>query len=371
MAGIYVHIPFCASRCAYCAFYSTTLSELRSAYVSALIRELDLRTHYLNNKAVETIYIGGGTPSQLSADDLRRLLTTLLTHVDVADYEFTMECNPDDVDMDLAQLLASLRVNRVSMGVQSFHDVRLRQIGRRHTARQAVEAVENLRRSGISNVSIDLMYGLPGQTFDEWQQDVAQALSLRPSHVSAYALSIEEDTPLWHQLQRGLITETDEETMRAMYFYIVDGLKSAGYEHYEISNFALPGYRSRHNSSYWDSTPYLGIGAAAHSYDGESRQWNIADVEAYIAAINEQRLPFECEILNPDTKYNELVMTSLRTSRGLNLDAVDAARRSYCLRQAQRYIRSGWLLHEGHFLRITREGIFASDAVISDLLIVR
>lgn len=367
MAGIYVHVPFCKSRCIYCGFYSTTRQELRQRYVDAVCREVELRRGYLQ-EPVTTIYIGGGTPSQLSPAQLRQLFSAL----GPADglQEVTVECNPDDVSDTLAALLQELPVNRVSMGVQTFSDQRLRFLHRRHTAAQIPRAVELLRNAGIGNISIDLMYGFPQETLDDWRRDIDRALALGVEHLSAYALMIEEGTPLYSLLQQGRVAETDEELSRQMYYDLKDRLSAAGYEHYEISNFARPGFRSRHNSSYWNRTPYLGLGAAAHSFNGHSRQWNVDDVEAYIRGVEQQQLDFELEELDEQTRYNDFIMTALRTCDGLPLALLSAPQRAYCLAQARKYIDSGLLVYResADRLCLSRDGLFVSDMVMADLM---
>ena len=368
MQGLYVHVPFCASRCIYCGFYSTTLSRLRPAYVEALLKELSLRQDFAR-EPWHTIYIGGGTPSQLPPD----LLQKLFAGIDCSEaVEVTVECNPDDVTPDYAALLASLPINRISMGVQTFNDSRLNFLHRRHNAAEARAAVANLRRAGIGNISIDLMFGFPGETLDDWQTDIDEALSLEVSHISAYSLMYEEGTRLYRMKQDGSVKETGEETSRAMYYALDDRLAAAGYEHYEISNYALPGHRALHNSGYWRGVPYMGIGAAAHSYTGDRRSWNIADVERYIEAIDRGILPSEAEVLDTDTRYNDTVMLALRTAEGINLDRLEhdfgKPRLDYCLANAARYITDGLLLCEDNRLRLTRNGLFVSDMVMSDLM---
>jgi oxygen-independent coproporphyrinogen-3 oxidase len=287
MAGIYVHIPFCASRCSYCDFFSTLrLPEVGENYVSAVLSEVRLRCNELRDEPVKTLYFGGGTPSQLPLNLLSRLVTGISEVVDLSHLEeFTIEANPDDVTLGWCAALQSLGVNRVSMGVQSFEDKILHDIGRRHTALQVDEAVANLRKYGIDNISIDLIYGLPGQTLMTWSDTVIKAISLEPRHISAYGLTYEEGTRLWLQRENGEVFEVSEQECLEMYRILVGVLREAGYEHYEISNFALPGYRSRHNSAYWNDTPYLGLGAAAHSYDGHVRRLNPPDLNGYIKAL--------------------------------------------------------------------------------------
>lgn len=372
MAGLYLHIPFCASRCVYCGFYSTTRLSERQKYVEMLCREMEIRSREESDGRlrISTIYLGGGTPSQLTASQLHQLFHTIYNIYNVDDdAEVTMECNPDDIDEDAASVLAALPVNRVSMGAQTFSNVRLQFIRRRHSARQVTQAVERLRRAGISNISVDLMYGFPNEGLEEWRQDIDAALALGVEHLSAYALTYEEGTPLWRMLEEGKVEELDEELQRRMYYDLKDRLEAAGYEHYEISNFARPGRRSRHNSSYWNYTPYIGLGAGAHSFDGAHRRWNVSDLREYLKAIGEGRVPAEGEDLDDDTRYNEMVLTRLRTREGLDTDALAEKYREYCLRQAAAYTATGLLRQEGHRLCLTREGLFVSDMVMADLMI--
>ncbi len=376
MAGLYIHIPFCASRCIYCGFYSTTMLALQDDYVRALCREMDIRQKSGPERLhVDTIYLGGGTPSQLSADNLRSLFTHIYNMYDVDDRaEVTMECNPDDVT---ESLLTGLPVNRVSMGVQTFSDSRLRFLHRRHTARQAEDAVATLRRTGIANVSIDLMFGFPGETIEEWNDDISRALALRPEHISAYSLMYEEDTPLGQMLERGDIREVDEELSLEMYSVLIDRLCEAGYEHYEISNFALivPGsdatpraLRSRHNSSYWQDKPYIGIGAAAHSYHDGMRSWNVSDIRKYMGSIAEGILPSESEVIDDITHYNDLVTTALRTKDGINTEMLPDYQRQHILSAADRHIAKELLQLHGNTLSLTRKGLFISDSIMADLI---
>ena len=368
MQGLYIHIPFCKSRCIYCGFFSTTMLDLRQQYVDALCQEMKMRCQGAEN--ISTIYLGGGTPSQLTTDQLRQILHRAFIYNKVEkDAEVTIEVNPDDVTERFANDLTQLPVNRISMGVQTFDDKRLRFLHRRHTAEQVTTAVDRLRAAGIKNISIDLMYGFPGETIADCEADIAKALSLQVEHISTYCLMIEEDTQLQQMLQQGNITETEEELERQMYETIINRLEDGGYEQYELSNFARPGFQSRHNSSYWDGTPYIGIGAAAHSYDIESRSWNIADIKQYIQGMaNSQRI-YEEERLDSDTRYNDAITVALRTSRGLDLQALSPKHRTYCLENAQRYLDDGLLERtQDNRLRLTRRGLFVSDMIMSNLI---
>lgn len=368
-AGIYIHIPFCASRCIYCGFYSTTRNALQHRYTDALLKEMELRRGELgNNCSIDTIYIGGGTPSVLPADELQRILATVNNSFTVKARETTIEMNPDDVTTELVARVKAMGVNRISMGVQTFSDQRLRFIRRRHTSMQAMKAVETVRNAGIDNVSIDLMFGFPGETVEDWQQDVEQALALEPSHISAYSLMFEEDTPLYQMLQSGKVRQIDEEASLAMYTMLTNRLKANGYEHYEISNYALPGCRSIHNSSYWHDTPYLGFGASAHSYTGNKRSWNVDNIMEYVEAIEQGELPCSAEEIDADTHYNDLVTTALRTCEGLDLSRIGDSYKAYAIKNAEEGMRNGLLeIADGH-LRLTAKGVFVSDGVMSDLI---
>lgn len=375
MTGLYIHIPFCKSRCIYCAFYSTTAEQMKQAYVDAVCREMELRkTVYEKEgkdvgKTLATVYLGGGTPSQLSPTQLQQLFDTIARHYDVSDdAEITIECNPDDVTEAFAELLRSLPVNRVSMGAQTFDDDRLQFIHRRHTSEQVTTAIRRLREKGIHNISIDLMYGFPDETLEEWEYDIQQALALNVEHISAYALTYEEGTPLYRLLEEGKVKEIDEERSLAMYDRLIDRLQEAGYEHYEISNFARKGWRSRHNSSYWQLVPYIGIGAAAHSYNGRRRQWNIADINSYINHIQQGVVPAEGEMLDKDSRYNDHVMLALRTCEGLDLSTLDSDERSYCEETAKKFVLDGLLVKTDNHLRLSRKGLFVCDMIMSELM---
>ena len=361
-----------------------------------------------NDEEIETIYLGGGTPSQLTSSQLSQLFIYINKVYNISPSSFlvppsptkeiTIEVNPDDVSVEFAAVLQQLPINRVSMGIQTFDDQRLRFLHRRHTARQAIEAVSILRSAGINNLSIDLMYGFPGETLSDWQSDISTALSLNVEHLSAYCLMIEEGTPLHRMLkqhngdcplceQRSELQGdcpqcVDEETERQMYYTLIDRLTAAGYEHYEISNFAkLPPptggvrggpspFRSRHNSNYWNGTPYIGLGAAAHSYDIRTRSWNIADINAYIEGIGRGERRFEEEILDDDTRYNDAVTVGLRTCEGINLDTLPKKYRDYCIKNARRYLDDGLLELTTQHLHLTRRGLFVSDMVMSDLIMI-
>ena len=341
---------------------------MRQQYVDAICREMEMRAI----EPISTVYLGGGTPSQLTIPQLEQIFIYINKVYGNQAEEVTIEMNPDDVNVGVATAIKQLGINRVSMGAQTFDDARLRFLRRRHSVAQVREAVDTLRHAGIHNISVDLMYGFPNETINDWQRDVDAALALDVEHISAYCLMIEEGTVLYKKLKMKdeRLKILDEETERAMYELLIDKLTSAGYEHYEISNFARPGYRSRHNSSYWHDVPYIGLGAAAHSYDGKSRSWNVSDLHQYIEAINQGQLPCERELLDDDTRYNDRITTALRTSDGLDLSTLPERYRRYCMKEAERYIADGLLCLEGHQLMLTRKGLFVSDMVMSELVCV-
>ena len=368
MAGIYVHIPFCARRCIYCGFFSTVREEEAARYVRTLCAELVQRKDYLEGEQVSTIYFGGGTPSRLSPEQIGRVKDCIERTFGLDSLEeFTVECNPDDLNGQYVSALRSLGVNRISMGAQTFNNDMLRFMGRRHTAAQALDAVHVCSDSGISNISIDLMYGLPGQTLEMFRADLETALAAGVQHISSYCLSYEENTPLQALREQEKLTPAGDELCAQMFSLMCKTLREGGFEHYEISNFCKPGYRSRHNSSYWDGTPYLGIGAGAHSYNGHSRQWNPNDLDAYMNGVETSNPQYELEHLSFTDQYNERIMLTLRTAQGLNLSVLTPQDRLSVLNSAHAFIKDGLLLFENNTLRIPESHMFISDSIISSL----
>ena len=382
MAGIYIHVPFCASRCIYCGFYTTTTLSSQDRLVRALCSELDMRRDYLLDKVaptssitIDTIYLGGGTPSQLSQENLLRLFDAIYNKVEQVPTfhisptaEVTMECNPDDLTPQFVQTIARLPVNRVSMGVQTFSDERLNFLRRRHKATDIEPAIQRLRQVGIGNISIDLIFGFPKQTVNEWATDLQKAIELDVEHISAYSLMYEEGTPLFRLLEQQRVSEIADSQSLDMFNLLVDTLTTNHYEHYEISNFAREGFSSRHNASYWQGIPYLGLGPSAHSYDGNSRQWNVSNLHKYMDAIENGTVPMEKETLDEDTKYNDWITTALRTKEGLDLNLLSEAHREYLLRAAEPHLREGNLVLTNNNIALSRAGIFISDSVMSDLV---
>ena len=373
MAGIYIHIPFCKRRCIYCDFFSTTQSEKKSAYVRALCRELEMRQDYVGGEEIETIYLGGGTPSQLTEEELKAIFSSIYHIYKVKeDAEITLEANPDDLTPEYVAVLRRLPINRISIGIQTFQEETLKLLHRRHTATQAIEAFRRCREAGFQNISIDLMYGLPGETLETWKEDLRQAINLRPEHISAYHLIYEEDTALWRLREQHCVEEADEELSVSLFTTLIDRLTEAGYQHYEISNFCLSGMHSRHNSSYWTSKKYLGCGPSAHSFNGVSRQWNVASLEGYIKGVEEGELDYEVEELDLYTRYNDYVLTSIRTCWGMSLSKLRSEFGEelyrYCMRMAKPHVDQGVLENREGVLRLTRKGIFVSDGIMSDLM---
>ena len=373
MAGIYIHIPFCKRRCIYCDFFSTTQSEKKSAYVHALCRELEMRKDYLEGEDIETIYLGGGTPSQLLREEMEEIFNHIYKVYPVKENaEITLEANPDDLTPEYVAMLRQLPINRISMGIQTFQEETLKLLHRRHTAVQAIEAFRRCREAGFQNISIDLMYGLPGETLDTWRADLQQAIDLRPEHISAYHLIYEEGTALWKLREQHQVEEADEDLSVSLFSTLIEQLSEAGYQHYEISNFCLPGLHSRHNSSYWTGKKYLGCGPSAHSFNGVSRQWNVASLESYMKGVEEGELDVEVEELDLYTRYNDFVLTSIRTAWGMPLSKLRSEFGEelyrYCMRMAKPHLEQGVLEIGEDVLRLTRKGIFVSDGIMSDLM---
>lgn len=370
MAGIYIHIPFCKSRCIYCGFYSSTLLSLQDDYTEALCQEMEWRRNEVED--IHTIYLGGGTPSQLSEANLRKIFDYINKVYAPHPDEVTIECNPDDVTPTFAHLLTSLGINRVSMGVQSFSDKRLQFLRRRHSAQQALNAIDCLHQAGIGNISIDLIFAYPDETLEEALQDVKIATRLDVKHISAYNLMYEEGTVLGKWLQQHKIKEVDEELSLSIYNHFIDILGEHGFEHYEISNFAKAGFRSKHNSSYWKDIPYLGLGAAACSYNKVTRKQNVANISQYIAAIRKGRMLQEIEKVTPISHYNDIVMTALRTCEGIDLRTIDHEFGqnilTYLQEQATPYIKRNLLEVVDDHLQLTKEGIFLSDGITAELM---
>lgn len=376
MAGIYIHIPYCKTRCIYCDFFTQTGMKEKSQYLLALCNELNIRKDYFDGELVETIYFGGGTPSQLSLSDFKVVFDTIYNNYEISPQaEITIEANPDDLnDAYVKGVLFYLPINRISIGIQSFIDDELIFLSRRHKAQKAIDAVKRCQDNGFDNISIDLMYGLPNQTIDMWNYNLNKALLLDVKHISAYHLIYEEGTKLYRMFEAGSINAVGEDTSLEMFSLLIDRLEAGGFMHYEISNFAKEGYFSRHNSSYWLGKKYLGIGSAAHSFDGKNRSFNVASIDRYIYEIGQGRVPSEIEVLNPKTAYNDFILTGMRTMWGVNLELLEknfgADMLKYCLNNVQKHLEGGFVSKEDNILKLSRKGIFISDSIMSDLMYI-
>lgn len=373
MSGIYIHIPFCLKRCYYCDFYSETNFGFRKRLIDNIVREIYLRKDYLSEKEINTIYFGGGTPSLLRKKDFELIFEAIHQNYSVnSKAEITLEANPDDLTRTYFSNLSPLPFNRISIGIQSFDDYFLRILKRRHTGAQALKSVENTREAGFENISIDLMYGLPNQTPDDWERDLNIALERGVQHISAYGLTYEAGTQLKKLLDLKKITAVSDETANEMYRILLKKTQEKGFEAYEISNFALHGYRSRHNSAYWKQEPYIGIGPSAHSYNGESRQWNISSLGKYIEAIAENKIPAEVEKLSLYDRYNDFVMISLRTAEGINLDELEkkfgTELKNYCLENIKTFIETEKIEFSDNVIRLNTEGILISNIISAELM---
>lgn len=375
MSGLYIHIPFCTKRCAYCGFFSTTYNNMIDKYVDTLCLEIKNRKDYIGKDLLRTIYFGGGTPSLLNKNQLVKIFDSIYSSFNTESIiETTIECNPDDLSPEYIQMLSSLQINRISIGIQTFDDKLLSFLGRRHNSNQAINAVKECKYYGFSNISIDLMYGLPGQDISMQSEDIKQAIMLDVPHISAYHLSYEDNTPLKMMKDNKSIMALEEDISVSMFDNACSSLKRAEYNHYEISNFCRDGFESKHNSGYWNNTTYLGLGAGAHSYNGFSRQWNPNDINSYINGIENGSDVSQKEVLSATDKYNESIMLALRTSKGIDIEhfkqifgsqAVDKI-----LNDTRRYIDSGTLIHEKDFIRFKEHSLFISDEIISSLFIV-
>jgi len=375
MAGIYIHIPFCRKRCTYCDFYTEVAPEFIPKLIDSIVTEFKVRSNYLKNAEINSIYFGGGTPSVLTYNQFNIIFETIFALFSVNENaEITFEANPDDLNPDFFESIRELPFNRISIGIQSFDDKTLKMINRRHTANQAVEAVKNAQRYGFKNVSIDLIYGLPNQSYKNWNEQLEIALSLNVQHISAYGLTYEEGTELWKQREKGKINQLDDETMNKMYLLLVKKMKQSGFEAYEISNFARLGFRSRHNSSYWQQLAYLGVGPAAHSFDLNSRQWNVSSISDYISALASNKVFFEREELTIKERYNDYIMVSLRTLEGVDLKYITKEFGvewvDLFIKAIQPFIGTKKIKSKDYNYSLTTSGVQISNQILIELMVV-
>ncbi|MGE5428394.1 MAG: radical SAM family heme chaperone HemW [Methylococcaceae bacterium] len=375
MAGIYIHIPFCRKRCHYCDFFKSTDLRQKARLLTALNKELKVRAGELSLDTVQTIYLGGGTPSVLLMDEHKLLLDTIHENYQVAeDAEITMEANPDDLSQAILSALRQTGYNRLSMGIQSFAESDLQLMNRRHGVMQAVQSVKWAKRAGFNNLSIDLIYGLPNQSLQEWERNVRIAIELDVEHISAYNLTYHEGTVFYEQLKKGILKELPDELSLAQFELLIRLLKEAGYEHYEISNFCKPGFYSRHNSSYWKNEKYLGIGPSAHSFDRTQRRWNVSSIGKYIEGVENDQPYSESEILSEQDRYNDCIITGLRTVWGISEEWIHTSfsGRYYehfekCM---QKYLQLGKVENSMGKVRISDQGLFISDKIMADFMVV-
>ncbi len=371
--GLYLHIPFCRQACHYCNFHFSTTMNNRQQLIEALLKEMDL-VPGKQRQTFRTVYFGGGTPSILTAGELERLTTGLQQNFHIQDpAEHTLEINPDDVDEEKPFIWKELGFNRLSMGIQSFRDEDLQWMNRSHSAQQAIDALTRVRKAGFENLNIDLIYGLPGLSDEAWEKQVRKAMDLRVPHISAYALTVEPKTALHHLVEKKKHPDVDPEQQARQFLMLTELLESAGYEHYEISNFALPGFRSGHNSSYWSGIPYVGLGPGAHSYDGQARYWNVANNQQYIDAIGAGRIPNEKEELTPAQRINEYIMIRLRTSDGLDLSVLkkewEPERLQAWVRSAEKFVDRGMMSITDEQMVLTRAGRLFADGIAAELFV--
>jgi oxygen-independent coproporphyrinogen-3 oxidase len=370
LAGIYIHIPFCRQACHYCNFHFATSLRHKNELVAALLKEIELQQEYFEKEVVETIYFGGGTPSLLQAEDLSSLINRVKTFFPISkNAEITLETNPDDINEEKLVAWKETGINRLSIGIQSFFEDDLQWMNRAHTANQADYSLQ-LAKKFFDNITIDLIYGTPGLTNEKWKQNVDRAISFGIPHLSCYALTVEPKTPLHKMIRQGKAENVNPDEQSEQFLLLMQWLESAGYEHYEISNFAKPGFRSRHNSSYWGAKKYLGIGPSAHSFDSNSRQWNISNNSIYVESIKKGIIPFEKEILTPLQKTNEYIMTSLRTSEGLNIDSLEKTLRKELIARAGKYMEEHLIQQKENYLVLTKEGKLLADGIAADLFFI-
>lgn len=371
MSGIYIHIPFCKQACHYCDFHFSTSLKKKDELIKALVREIELRKLELIGIEVETIYFGGGTPSLLTIDELQLLLDTVDKYYQIAEHlEITLEANPDDLTAKRLNDLAKTPINRLSIGIQSFFEEDLKLMNRAHNAHEAKECLSVATRH-FDNISVDLIYGIPGMNNERWKENIKTALSFGVPHISSYALTVEPKTALESFIKKGIIANVDDELAQQQFHILIDELEAEDFVHYELSNFGKEGYFSKNNSAYWQGKSYIGIGPSAHSFNGKQRSWNVRNNSQYIKALQEYKLPIEMETLSTTDKYNEYVMTGLRTIWGVSLEKVQTdfgeTFKKYLLQQSEKHIIEHLLYIDDDKLKVTKKGKFLSDGIASDL----
>jgi oxygen-independent coproporphyrinogen-3 oxidase len=375
MAGLYIHIPFCKQACYYCDFFFSTNQGQRLEIVRAISAEIAIQKDYLEREILETIYFGGGTPSILSPAELNEILEAVHRNFSVTECpEVTLEANPDDLTKEKLRSLYDAGINRLSVGIQSFDDTVLKSLNRAHDNLMAKCCIEDARKAGFENISIDLIYAIPQRSEEDWEKDIYEAIKFSPQHISSYSLTIEEKTVFGKWAKQGKMQPVDDDFSARQLSMLIDILEAANYEQYEVSNFSKPGFQSRHNSNYWKNEKYLGIGPSAHSYNGESRQCNISNNAMYLRSIQQQKIPFTLEVLTKQDKINEYLMTTLRTSWGADLKILREKFLFDPVRENSDYIQSlqlkGLIMVRDDILKLTRKGRFLADKIASDLFVI-
>ena len=371
MSGIYIHIPFCKQACHYCDFHFSTSLKKKDELIDALIHEIELRKSEFESTTVETIYFGGGTPSLLTSEEIKRIIDSVYNNYNVSeDPEITLEANPDDLSNERIIELSKSPVNRLSIGIQSFHEKDLKLMNRAHNTQEAIQCLEEATKY-FNNISLDLIYGIPNTTNIEWEENIDIALGFGVNHISSYALTVEPKTALASFIEKGIIDNVDDALAQEQFHILVDKLESQNFVHYELSNFGKSGFFSRNNSAYWQGKKYIGIGPSAHSFNGKERGWNLRNNTKYIKAIQNNELPIETETLTKTDQYNEYVMTGLRTVWGVSIKKVKTdfgiTFETYMMQQAQKHITEDLLYIEDNKLKVTKKGKFLSDGIASDL----
>ncbi|WP_034919622.1 radical SAM family heme chaperone HemW [Gillisia sp. CAL575] len=374
MSSLYIHIPFCKQACHYCDFHFSTSIRKKGELVSMLCEEIRLRKDELPGKQLDTIYFGGGTPSLLSSEELKQICDTINNNFEVReDAEITLEANPDDLTLENIKIFKKAGINRLSIGVQSFFEEDLQLMNRAHNATEALESIQ-MAKQFFENISIDLIYGIPGMSNERWKTNIETALSLGLPHFSCYALTIEPNTALKKMIEKGKVKPVDDEAARAHFDILTMRLKEKGFTHYEFSNYGKPGFFSENNTAYWFGKPYLGIGPSAHSYDGENRKWNISNNTLYMKSIEMGKLPLEQEELSTTDRYNEYVMTRLRTIWGIDINEVEERfgnlYKTHLLNEASNEIKLGLLKQNENVITVTKKGKFLSDGIASNLFFI-
>lgn len=374
MAGVYIHIPFCRKACHYCNFHFSTSMQLQEGFVNALLQEIDLQKNYLS-QPVSTIYFGGGTPSILPSANITDIISRLEKNLIIENNaEITLEANPDDISPEKLNEWKQIGINRLSIGIQSFFQEDLAWMNRAHNAQQAFDCITLAQKAGFNNLTIDLIYSTPTLSDEGWEKNVKTAIALQIPHLSCYALTVEPKTALEKLIKQKALADVDTEKQARHFELLMQWMKEAGYEHYEISNFAKPGFRSKHNSSYWQGKSYLGLGPSAHSFNGTSRQWNVANNALYIQSLSNGVVPFEAEVLTTEQQLNEYIMTSLRTMEGISLQNVKQNfgkdKYEYLIKTARPHLNHEHLTIENDYLKTTTQGKLLADGIAADLFVL-